>query len=157
MKNIKGFTIIETLMATIIIAGAFVVLGSSWSGSLLAVRKSRQLTTVALLLQKKTTEFELKFAEKIPEDETTEETGTFEDFPGFRWVVKTRKLELPDLAGTLTARDGGASEIEILIMKKLTETVQKTVREMKVSVFWKFQERENEYSITTYLVDYSKL
>ncbi len=151
----KGFTLIETLIAMILLAGALIVLGSSWSGSLTAIRKSRSLTTLSLLLQKKITEYEIKYSEKKGSNIPEEEEGDFgDDFPNYRWKMQSKAIGVPDLSKALTARDGGATETEIMVVKQLKDMIESAVKELKVSVFWKVETKELEYSITTYLVNY---
>lgn len=159
IRRQSGLSLIEVLIAMLILAGAFLVLGSSWSGSLLALRKTRLNTTVTTLLQKKMTEMEIKYREK-PDDLTEEgEAGDFGgEFPEFRWEMKSRKLELPDMADALTARDGGASEMEIQLVRLFFESLKEAIKEMKVTVFYKLHDaKEMEYSVTTYVVKYPTL
>lgn len=152
--NSKGFTLIEVIVATFLLAGALIVLSNSWSGSLNAFRKSRHITTVSLLLQKKVTETELRAQNKGVSDVPEEEAGDFgSDFPEFSWKIETKKLEMPDLASILTARDGGAQEIEMTIIRQITEAIENAVKELRVTVVWKRKDQSLEYSITTYLVD----
>jgi prepilin-type N-terminal cleavage/methylation domain-containing protein len=156
MRSQNGFTLIETLIAMIILAGALIVLGSSWSGSLGALGRSRQLTTLSFLLQKKMTEYEVKYKEK-PAEIPEEAEGDFgDDYKAFKWTMKSKKLEIPDLAAGLTSREGGATEIELMIVKQLTEMIEKAVRELQVTVIWKRDKQEVKHSLTTYLVEYSK-
>jgi len=154
--NRRGFTLIETLIATVLLAGALIVLGNAWSGSLNAIRKARSLTTISLLLQRKITEYELKYKDKtaeIPE----EEAGDFgEDFEPYSWKMQSKKLVVPNLSAALTAREGGASETEIMIVKQLTDLIENSVKEIRVSVTWKTDLKDLEYSVTTYLVDHEQ-
>lgn len=156
VKSQKAFTLIETLVAMIILAGALVVLGNSWSGSLGAIRKSRNVTAAALLLQRKVTELELKYQDKfseVPEDDG----GDFgSDYPEYTWKLKTKKLEVPDLTAGLTAREGGASDMELTIVRQLTDLIEASVKEMKISITWKKGTKAQDYSITTYLIDWNK-
>ena len=157
MRNQKGFTLIETLIAMVVLAGALIVLGNAWSSSLNAIRKSRSLTTLSLLLQRKMTEYEIKFKDKGTSEVPEEETGDFgNDFAPYTWKMQSRKIEMPDLSNSLTARAGGATETEIMIVKQLQEVLEKSIKELKVTVFWTQGGKVQEYSLTTYLVDYDQ-
>lgn len=153
----KGFTLLEVMVAVVILAGAILVLGNSWSGSQNALRKARNATKISLLLQKKMTELELKYKDKplaeIPEDDN----GDFgSDYKEYRWELKSKKLEIPDLTSALTAREGGASEMELTIVRQLTDLLETSVKEMRVSVIWKKNAKDYVYSLTTYMIDYTQ-
>ncbi|MGE3974504.1 MAG: prepilin-type N-terminal cleavage/methylation domain-containing protein [Bdellovibrionales bacterium] len=153
----KGFTLVETLIAMIILAGALIVLMNSWSGSFSSLGRSRQLTTMSFLLQKKMTEFELKYKDRPLSDIPDEEDGDFgDDYKSISWTMKSKKLEIPDMSSALTSRPGGATEVEIMIVKQLTEMIEDAVKEMKVSVIFKNEQKTLEHSLATYMVEYKK-
>lgn len=155
--NQRGFSLIETVIAMIILAGAIITLSNSWSGSLLAIRKARQANTAALLLQQKMTEYEIKYEGKPFSEIKEEESGEFgENYPEYRWEMKSKKLEIPDLTTGMASRDQGVSEMETLIMKKLGEYIEKSVIELKVTISRTVKEKKLEYSATTYFVDYTQ-
>jgi general secretion pathway protein I len=155
--NKSGFTLIETLLAMGIIASAVVLLSSAWSGSFASIRKSKMNYDVAILLQRKVTEIELEYGGKplteIPE-ETEEDFG--KEFPDFRWKMTSKQLELPDISSSLVSRDEGANDMIITLFKQLFELLNKSVKEVKVSVFVKDNKKEKEFSVVTYFVDYDQ-
>lgn len=152
-----GFTLIEILLAMLILASGVLLVANSWSGSFMRIRKTQQTTEVAALLERKMVEIEVKYRGKplasIP-DEESDDFGS--DYPNYRWVMKSQEFELPDLSAGLTAREGGANQMLLMIMKNMTEHLKKTIKEVKVSVFYSSGSRELEYSITTYFVDYDR-
>jgi len=156
----KGFTLIETLIAMMILAGALIVLGNSWSGSLNSIRKSRLVSTMSLLLQRKMTEMELKYKDRPTSEIPEEDEGDFgEDYPEYTWKLESREITLPDMSSALTARDGGATEQEIMIVKKIQETIEKAVKEMRITVLYRRPGDSEEkppykHSLTTYMVEY---
>lgn len=155
----RGFTLIEVLVSVLILAGAMVILSSSWSGSLLAYRKSKVLSDMAFLLKKKMTELEVKYTGKSLEEIPEEEDGDFgKDFPNYRWELKTKKMEFPDLSAVLIqekADEGGANDLLITVVRQMTEQFSKAIKEAKLTVKTKVGKRELESSITTYFIDYS--
>lgn len=157
MRNKKGFTLFETLLAVVILASALMLLTNSWSSSFLRVRKTQQQFEVAALLERKMTEIEIEYRGK-PLDDIPEEKG--EDFgseyPQYSWRLTSQKLELPDISSTLSSRDGGVDEFTQTMIKTLTETISKSVKEVTVTVIYNAQPKPLEYSITTYFVDYNK-
>ena len=155
----KGFTLIEVLLAMIILSSALLLLTTSWGGSYARIRKTKVKTEVIALLQRRMVEVDLKYKGKpldsIPEGPEEDDFGS--EYPQYRSTLESKKFDFPDLSSTLTSRENGANEALIMIMKQLQEHLNKTVKEVKVSVMYQ-PENGNEvtYSITTYFVDYDK-
>jgi len=79
-KN-SGFTLLEVMIATAIIAIALVAALGSQSQSVSLANEAKFATTVAFLAQKKMAELEAEDVQDVSSD-----TGDFgEDFPGYRW------------------------------------------------------------------------
>ena len=157
-RSRMGFTVLEVLIATVILAGAMVVLNSTWGRSGLQVRKSRQMNVVSFLLKRKVAEFELQFkTERTFAEIPEEESGDFgNEFAGYTWKVETREMEFPDLSAALVGQDGGANEMLLTVVKQMTEQFSRAVKEVKVSVFYTKGEVTKEFSVTTYIVNYDQ-
>lgn len=153
----KGFTLLETLLALMIMATSLLLLTSSWSGAHLRVRKAQIQFEVATLLERKMTELELEFrgksTDEIPE-ERSDDFGT--EYPEYSWRMESKKLEFPDISSTLAAQEGGADEFMMSMVKQLTEGLSKSIKEVTVTVIRKGEQKPIEYSVTTYFVDYDK-
>ena len=67
IKNNKGFTLLETLIAVVILASGIMLLTSSWSGSFARIRKTQLNQDVAALLERKMAEIDLEFRGKALE------------------------------------------------------------------------------------------
>lgn len=158
MRSAKGFTLLEVLIALMIIAGGIVALNLGWGNSFLMIRKSTMKYNVATLLERKMAEFEAKYKDKPFNEIPESEEGDFEnDFPQYRWKMESRDLELPDLTPLLIAQEEQADEMLISMMKQMTEYLNKVIKEVKISVFVKGKGgKETEFSATQYFVDYSK-
>lgn len=155
MNNNKGFTLMEVLIAMMLLTGAIVALSSSWSGSMMAYRRGRQVDIVINLLQQKMTEKELEFKENPPPDEL-EEVGDFgSDFPNMSWKLVVKNKEFPDLSSILINEGDGADQMSLMIVGKMTDYMSQAVKEMQVSVLWNTRDKIQDYSVTTYLVDYN--
>lgn len=77
----SGFTLLEVMIATAIIAIALVAALGSQSQSVSLANEAKFATTVAFLAQKKMAELEAEDIKDVVSD-----TGDFgEDFPGYRW------------------------------------------------------------------------
>jgi general secretion pathway protein I len=157
--NRNGFTLIETVIAMVILSSGLLLLANSWSGSFMRIRKTQTNTEVAALLERKMIELEIEFQGKpldsIPE-EKSDDFGT--EFPQYSWKMKSKEFEVPDISATLTAQAGGANEMALMMMKTLTEHLSKSIKEVKVSVVFKppGAKKPLEYSATQYFVDYDK-
>ena len=80
-QGASGFTLLEVMIATAIIAIALVAALGSQSQSLSLANEAKFATTVAFLAQKKMAELEAEDPKKLRSD-----SGDFgEDFPGYRW------------------------------------------------------------------------
>jgi general secretion pathway protein I len=158
MKRSRGFTLLEILLAMLILSGGIMLLANSWSGSFARVRKTQINTEVAALLERKMVEIELKYRGKPLESIPEEEGDDFgEDAKDYRWTLVSKEFEMPDISAALTARDGGADSNLIQIMKLFTDHLKKTIKEVKVSVYYKPSDsKEMEFSISTFFIDYDK-
>lgn len=155
MKNPrKGFTLIEVLVAMMILSGAMVALSQSWSGSLFAFRKSSKVNTAVSLLKKKATELEIKYKTNSFSEIPEQEAGDFgSDFSEFTWTAQTQELEFPDLSALLISEDGGANEMILMVVKQMTDFFSKSIKELRVVVVWDSNGKKLNYSVTTYLVN----
>ena len=157
MKRRRGFTLLETLLALVILSSGLLLLSNSWSGAFLRLRKTQTATEVAALLERKMVEVELEYKDKpldsIPE-EKTDDFGS--DYPQYSWRLESRKLELPDLSSLLTSKEGGADETSLAVIRQLTEQMEKSIREVKVIVIYSGGKKPQEYSVTTFFVNYDQ-
>lgn len=158
MRNSRGFTLIEVLVALIIVAAAIMASASLWSGNFTTMRKSALNYDVATILERKMVELETKYSNKSFTDIPEEEEGDFgSEFPQFRWQMKSRDMEFPDLTPLIAAQnENNPNEMLVTIIKQMTEYLNKAIKEVKVSVFVKRNKKEAEFSATEYFVDYNK-
>ena len=155
----KAFSLLETLLAVVILSSAILLLTNSWSGSFLRVKKTQRQFEVAALLERKMIDIEMKYRGKsldeIPEEEGPEEFG--EEFPQYQWKINSKKLELPDLSATMAAQEGGTNQFMTTVVKQLTEGISKSVKEVTVTIILQEEGRKPlEFPLTTYFVDYDK-
>lgn len=153
----NGFTLVETVIAMVILSSGLLLLANSWSGSFMRVKKTQTATEVAALLERKMVEIEMEFQgkplESIPE-EKADDFGS--EYPQYSWKMTAKEFVVPDISATLTAQSGGANELALTMMKTLTDHLSKSIKEVKVTVVYKAGKKPLEYSATQYFVDYDK-
>ncbi len=153
-----GFTLIEVLVAMVIMIGGVIVVANAWSGNFSRVKSARINNVAATLLERKMTEIEHEYYEKTVDDVKEEDGGDFGPmYPGYSWEMKSQPFEMPDLSGALVAQDGGADQTLITIMKSTAEFFKQSVKEVSVTVKYRSKKgNEIKHTVTTFLVDYTK-
>lgn len=157
MKKRKGFTLIEVVLAMMIMASGLFILVNSWSGTYNRLRKTQIKVQMAALLERKVVELQREFQGKsldsIPE-EKSDDFGS--EVAGYSWTMTSKKLEVPDLTSSLVSREGGADQSMLLIMKTFTDHLSNSIKEVKVTVKYKDGKKILDDFLTFYLVDYDK-
>lgn len=120
------------------------------------VRKTQQAFEVSALLERKMTEIDIEFRGKSLDEIPESKEGTFDGIENFSWKMSSKKLEIPDIASTMTAKEGGADQMLMTVIKQMTEAMSKSVKEVTVTVLYTKGKKPLEYSVTTYFVDYNK-
>jgi general secretion pathway protein I len=158
LKASSGFSLIEVLIAMLILSGGILVVANSWSGNYNRLQKSRINNTMAHLLQKKMTELELEYKDKPIDEVKEEDGGEFEEYKGFTWKMKSQEFEMPDLSSALIAQNEGTDDMTLMIVKQVTEYIRKTVKEVTLTVSYRAPRAKNviRQEVTTYFVDFKK-
>lgn len=157
MRNQKGFTLIEVVLAMIILVGGVIVVNTSWSGNLLRVRKAALYNNVAFLLERKATELEVEFAGKTA-TEIAERSGDFgSEFPQYKWTFEVQPFQMPDLTPIIMSQsNAGVDQMLLTVMGQMQEFMSKVIVEGKVSVIATVADKPVTFSVTLYFVDYSQ-
>lgn len=158
LRSARGFTLLEVLIAMVIMVGGVIVVANAWSSNFYRVRTTRINNSMAVLLERKMTEIEVFYKEKPLGEIKEADAGDFgEMYPGFTWEMTSKEFEMPDMSGPLTSRDGGADEMTMTIVKTMTEFISDSVREVTVTVSYKPRKGKTlQHSVTQYFVDYTK-
>lgn len=153
----NGFTLIETVMAMVILSSGIMLLANSWSGSFMRVKKTQLTTEISALLERKMTEIEIEYdgkpLESIPE-ESEDDFGS--EYPQYSWKMEAKEFVVPDISATLFSKEGGVDEMSLKVMQTLTEHLSKTIKEVKVTIIYKGSKKPLQYSATQYFVDYDR-
>ena len=155
-KNL-GFTLIEVVLAMMVMAAGLFILMNSWAGTYNRLRKTQIQVQMVALLEKKVSELEREYKGKsldsIPE-EKADDFGS--EVPGYSWTMKSRLLEVPDLSSSLVSRDGGADQTMLTIMKMFTEHLSKSIKEINVTVIYKEKKKPITADVTIYMIDFDR-
>ena len=95
IKNKKGFSLIETLVASAILSGAVLTLGAISTMSVSSTRLNRRYEVAASLLDK-----QLNLIDYIGIDEFIDigqMEGNFPDYPDYHWEVVTEYQDIDSL------------------------------------------------------------
>ena len=153
-----GFTLLEVIIAVSIMAVGILLVGMSWSSTFQKMKRTQINTEVVALLERKMAEIDAKYKgkplENIPE---TEEDTFGSEYPQYTWKMESRKFEMPSLSDFLGSREGGVDQMTQMTMKVFTEHLSKTIKEVRVTVYFKLPNgKTKDFSITTFYVDYNK-
>lgn len=91
--NKKGFTLLEIIVAMVIVVVGLVLISQAFSIGLRAVRVSDKLTVAKFLAEQKITELELQGFSTL--QSTNGDFG--EDYPGFTWQEVVSATDLDNL------------------------------------------------------------
>jgi general secretion pathway protein I len=151
----RGFTLLEVLVALVIMVGGIIIVANSWSGNLLKIRKATLYNNIGVLLERKVTELEVFYKEKTLDEIPEEDGGDIEGYPQYKWKLRSRKFEMPDLSSMFIKNKGGSDEMFLSMMKQVNEFIGKSVKEVKISIIISNAKKPLEYWVTTYFVDYT--
>ncbi len=157
IRNRRGFSLLEVLIAMFILSSGVILLVNSWGSSYRKLKKTQTQFEMAALIERKMVEIEMEYKGKpLDSIDESKEDDFGDEYPQYSWKMESRELEIPDMSSLFTSADGGASGELLEIIKRLTDQLSKSVKEVKVTVIHKTQPRNIEYSVTTYFVDYDR-
>lgn len=157
VKKKSGFSLVEALISMVIMAGALILLSNTWGGAFRALKKGKQQYEVSILLERKLTELEIEFKGRPLTDIPDERQDDFgKNYPNAKWKMISKKFEFPDITSMLKQRDQGSDQTSTMIFTKLREMLNKSIKEVKVTVMVKEGKKTREFSAVTYFVDYDQ-
>lgn len=156
-KQINGFTLLEVVLALVVMASGLFILTNSWASTYSRLRKTQVQVQIATLLERKVTEIEREYKNKSLESIPDEKEDNFgSDLPEYSWRLRSKKFEMPNLSAMLTAQPGGADPILMGLMNTYTEFLGKCVKEVNVSVTYNEGKKPINADVTIYMMDYNK-
>ena len=159
LNNTKAFTLIEVVLAMMIMASGLFILTNSWSGTYNRLKNTNVKVQMAALLERKVVEIEREYKNKpldsIPE-EKEDSFGEGEDISKYSWKMTSQKLELPDLSAVLESQQDGVKTDLASLMKIFSEHISKSVKEIKVEVTYKDKQKPITVDVVFYMIDYDR-
>lgn len=177
-KGVRGFTLLEIMIAMAILAVSLLALYSAVGNSLRASAMAEDTDQATHLARQKMAEVMMSLEEDLSRGafpDEKEEHGTFEKpFERFQWSYALRKVELPVMktpqgseptgsqgqggqgggsppgGSTTPGLEAQAGNLAQIVSKKISESV----RELKLTVSWGEEEREEDREkvvVTTHL------
>ena len=157
-SHAKGFTLIEVVLAMMVMASGLFILTSSWSGTYNRLRKTKIQVELTTLLERKAFEIEREWRGKSLDVIPEEKEDIFgSDLPNYKWKMKSQKLQFPDISPLLKGEgDVGQGLDTATLFKLFSEHLSKSVREIKVEVTYTGEKKPMSADVTFYMVDYDK-
>jgi len=154
----KGFTLVEVLIATSILAVSIITINAAWSGNFLRIRKSKSYNLASSLLQEKITEMELKFKDRSFNNIPDKLEGDFgSERKNYRWTFESQDFEMPDLKTLVSqGQDEALDETTLTILSQMKNFFDKSIKEARVTVYQKIRKKEKKFSVSFYFVDYNQ-
>lgn len=160
IKNNKGFTLVEIMIAMTIFAvfiSAYVV---SQGGNLMDSTMLREEILLKQLCEQKINEILLHPPEFKDNLTLSKEIKTFEKYPEYEYILEWKKLKIPDL-GKMQGADqkedqleeskAAASGIQKTLMSKLKENMEKLIWQFEVTI--KNKETGFIYSASSWIMN----
>lgn len=163
----KGFTLLEVLIAMAILSIALLVVIRAQNQGMLISRYQEQQITAATLARHKMTEVELELEKNgFPGDEK-ETCGKFDEeleekaFEGYEYCWTLKKVELPlpmdeggqgGEGGAGGGQQAGAGALG-LDPKAASDQLSKAVRALKLTIKWKMGAVEQQLPVVTHVVN----
>lgn len=173
--GIRGFTLLEVMVALAILATTLVVLLQVITNNVRATNHAKMTTAATLLARSKMTDLEDSILENGFSTDNETDKGTFRDqnFPSFRWESSIERIELPtdlkqvaqdqasdsskskDPMQALTGMMGGLMSG---FMDPIRIGLEESVRRVTVKVFWdEVGRRDLNFEVVEFLTDPAKL
>ncbi|MCB9073492.1 MAG: type II secretion system protein [Bdellovibrionaceae bacterium] len=160
IKNEKGFSLIEVLIALTILMGSLIVVSQAWTTSQARIRKMKMNNQAAFLLDYKVADMEKQFSTQLtllPD----EASGNFEElgaeYKSFTWIMSSKKFELPDLTPVFAQQRGGTVDPMLsTMMTQISDYFNKAAKEVTITVIYTLHKNSVKFSATTFLVDFNQ-
>ncbi|MBA3548997.1 MAG: prepilin-type N-terminal cleavage/methylation domain-containing protein [Nannocystis sp.] len=174
----QGFTLLEVMVAMAILAMSMTSLLASQTASIRATRYAQQVTAIAFLVEYQLIETEYVMRKEggwVLADKTYEGNFAALGWPDIQHKCIVDFLELPDYSKLRAAKDEsdrskqGESSMYYkdagdkafgalaMVWPMIKQAIERSIRKVKCTVYWKDGSIANEYAISTFWADPEKL
>jgi Tfp pilus assembly protein PilE len=167
IKSMSGFTLLETLIATLLLALTVFAVVQSRSSALYNSAESENIAIAVQLLQKKTSELEFYFQRKLNADGVSGASekleGSFEEpYQDYKFRAEFREtlleIKKDDIVGMMTdlGMDSSEAEVQIdqqsLAIGNINSAIKNNFGELEVWVEWNRFGRQKNINVLTHLI-----
>lgn len=178
-----GFTLLEVMIAMAVLAVSMTSLMTSQMQNIRATREAQQLTTIAFLAEYQIIETEYVVRKEggwVLEDKNYEGYFAEQGWPDIRYKCLVDFIEIPDYTKLRAAKDesrraerdaagGGDSSMYYqnagdkaftalgMVWPVVKQAIERSIRKVKCTVFWRDGSLQKEYSVFTFWADPEKL
>ena len=155
LKKHKGFTLIEILVALVILSSAVMILLGLQSSNTKRVQKAVYYHKAVQLLERKITELEIEWSKTSILNLPDSDSGTFEDEPEFSWTLQIQSIPLPNpeqQLQELNVKNAAAA----MLVQSANQFLSQSIKEAQLTIHQKKGPNNSKYSLTTYIVDYTQ-
>ena len=154
-KKIRGFSLIEVLVAILLLAGMISVVVQLSYNNTRRMKKTAQIEKAASLLEQKMQELEEEFKGKKLADLPLQNKGEFDNEKSYSWAYKTQSLQWPQPDRLLSLIQIPEDEWSLKLAHTLTEVLSKSVVELKLTVYYQKNKKQiTQYSLVSYMINY---
>ncbi len=174
----RGLTLLEVMVAMAILALSMTSLMASQMASIRATRYAQHVTSIAFLAEYQLIEVEYVMRKEggwVLEDKIYEGNFATQGWSEIRYKCVVDFLEIPDYSKLRAAKDDsdraaqGESSVYYksagdkafgalaMVWPMIKQAIERSIRKVKCTVYWKDGSLQNEYTIYTFWADPEKL
>ncbi|HBQ20943.1 MAG TPA: hypothetical protein DD708_03280 [Deltaproteobacteria bacterium] len=165
-RDDSGLTLVEVIIAMAIFVTSFFVLIDAQNLNIKNSATSKKGTIATILAQQKLNEMLLQYREKPLSEIPEKEEGKFDEkYPSYRWEKTSQDFHydlsfLVDMANAGKEEEGSEEEEPqspvMTYLPKISDFIQKSAKEITVTVYWKEGSGERKVTMTTHLFNYKQ-
>lgn len=154
----EGFTLLEVVIALAIMTVAFGSILAVQGGAINATARAKQMNIVSMLAKNKMVETEYLIQGKTFDEVPKDKSGSFEPpYEEFGWKTSIKKMEFPNLAAMISGGGGSKgsqdNQTAEMLTKLITNHLNKSMREVTVTVSWTQGTNQQTFDLSTFWVD----